>query len=645
MRILPVKLRNVEFKLILSSVDIKKFIVKSFKQDFTRRNLVDYLTEVLLKTKVIQKVNCNLLTIPFSVVRKLNKFSSSSFFTNTIERDISYMRRDEAFVYETVVNYTVQSKLITKLNGYFAIIVISKLVDQEVHKFHIYFPQLKRCFDFYLYKVDLFSAEIGLHKKAIEKGSKLNQSMDFKSYAAIKMENSEKSFPRIEGASAIHNFGRFNQKTIQRFRDEALGQDKSRSRIISGTPNNAQMRPSKINQSFNMLTIKAKITPRQANTIQSVTSNWLLNDLDDITSKNVLEIYAKYEQKALEIIKTEVLGHRRVNLKHTQECIETFAEPRTLKIESRRENFIRFYSAFYWRCMAQMLSMEERPTSLRIKLSKFEDRLSECIDSRMATIKGQLYFIGFYLYHGDGFEMAKLRVTSKTKIELRIRNISSQYDRLDILEFKDLILNIKSQKYYPYSEPNLGNLKIACSIGCRNVSKNLELHDLSKPRESIFLEKNLRNLLSPMMMESTPGLSILGITNNIPLSPTKVNDRIQDSFTRSQMNLTSRTLKSLGLAGKQNYLVLLARKLFLSDPGILLWILLEKSTGSILFAFYFTNTSQVQKRYARMDHFSDSLPYLEVLFKTCKFFEAGQRIYATIKNEFIRLYTLGTLFE
>jgi hypothetical protein len=633
MRISPIKLRNVEFKLVLSYVDIKKFLMKSFMQDINRRNIVDYLAEVLLLTKVIQKINCNLLAIPFSIVRKLNKFSSSSFFTNTIEKDISFTRQGEAFLDESVVSYKVRSKLIIKLNGYYAIVVVSMLVDQEANKYHIYFPQLKRSFEFFLYKSDLFSAEIGLHKQAIEKGSKLNQTIGFKKAFTKVIENTDKSLGKLENSGGLISRSRLNRRYQTKLRADAL--DNSRTSFSS-------IRPSK---SFHSPFSKALTTPRQARASRPVTSNFVLDDLDVITPVNVLEVYALYENKALEIIKDDVMSHRQVNLKHARECIETFANPRSLKIESRMNNFIKFYSAFYWRCMSQMIHIEERPTLLRVSLSRFEDKMTECIDSKLAIVKDQLFFVGFFMHHGDGFKLERLEISKDTKIEIRVKNLSIKYERVDMVTFKELIMNIKSKKFYPYSDPNLGNLKIACSIGCRNITKNLAMHNIRYPQESIFLEKNLRMLLSPIMIHNAPELSILGITSNIPLSPAKIKSRIHDSYIRSNMNLGKRLITSLGLADKPHTVVFLIRKIFLNDPAIQIWIFLEKNSNSIIFGFYFMETCQIEKRFIRMSFFADSLPYLSALFQTCKFFEAGERIYETMKNEYHRLYKLGTLFE
>lgn len=639
MRISPVKLRNIEFKLILSFIDIKRFLVKGFNEDINRRNIVDYLREVLSLTKVVNRINYNILTIPFSRVLRLSKFSESSFFTNTIEKDISFTRRGEAFLDEAIVNYNIESKVVMKINGKFAILVICKLVGAEVYKFHVYFPQLKKSFQFRLFEEDLFSAEIGLHHQAIQQGSKFNQSIGFGFSSARSLDFLEKSFPKAEGNSVLNS----DKKPKRRYPIKGLKKNESFSQIMK-VASNIQFFDDGHQRSRIGLT--NKLSAIQIS--RPILSNWILDDLDDITSKNVLEDYFKYEKKCFEIIRHDVLSRKEVNLKHTRECLETFADPKTLLMDSRSKNYKKFHTAFYWRCMLQMLSVTEAQKSLRVNLSKFEDSMQEFIDRKMVTIRGQLFMVSFALYHGDGFELADIAINQKSKVEVKLANLSQNYERTDLITFGHLIKIIRNKKFYPYSAPNVGNLKIACSIGCRNILLNLSLMDIRKPQNLLFLDKNLRFLLSPIIEEINPDKKsslVLGAIREGPISPRRTSTIIKLHYEKSSMNLTSRTFESMHLSKSDDFVVLLARKVFLLDPSIVLWILLEKRTYKIIFLFYFSKTSQIKKRATAVDFLSKTLYYLEVLLDTCRFSEAGERIFAAFKNEMIRLFYSGSLFD
>jgi hypothetical protein len=636
----------------LSYIDLKKFLVKGFRQQLNKVNLVEYLGEILALTVVIQKVNCNLLVIPFTLVRKLNRYSSSSFFTNTIEKDISYTRKGESFLDETVVNYKIQTKIITKHQGYYVIIVIAKLVHTDAYRFSLYFPQLKRNFEFVLYGPDLFSAEVGLHKQAINKGSAFNQSIGFRRASQIIAEKETSARPVNKGkrpSTLISAALKKGNNSFIKAANEKASRKRSDNSGLSGISRNTSkthtQRTEKPNLAISMVHRQPETGRNKSREPRFELNKRLLSGLEEITPKSVLEDYFRYEQKAYEIIRFEVLSHRQVNLKHTRECIETFSNPLSLLIPSRWRNFVKFYSAFYWRCMIQMMTINIENRSLRVTLSKFNDRLKECIESRIVNIQNLLFKIGFYVHNDKPFKLSQLKVEQGSKVEVIIENQSQNYQKIDVITFGALIKAIKGKKYYPYSRPTPGNLKIACAVGCRNISKNLEYLQVSRPENLLFIEKNMRLLLCPTMEETDHRLSIMGLTKSTSFSDSTKKIKLQSAFEGSSMNLSERLLNSLQLDPRRTDLILLVKKIFLRSPLVMKWILLNKSAGSILFVFYFAETGAVRKRSASLEVFSESLPYLQELLETCCFFEAGLRIHATMQNEFIRLFHLGTLFE
>ena len=654
MRISPVKYRNTEFRLILSYVDIKKFLVKGFRQEINKINLVDYLAEILRLTRVIQKLNCTLLAIPFALVRKLTHYSNSSFYTNTIEKDISFTRKGDSFLDDAVVNYQIQTKIITKLQGFFAIIVISKLVGTEAYKFNIYFPQLKRSFEFTLFKQDIFAAEVGLHKQAIKKGSTFNQTIGFRRMSTVSQSNeitekSGKPSTTLRGRDFVRP--QVNLKIMRKPESNLTKLAGSKRRISQsrGSSDTSRVFPAKEKNPSsirNPVNLKgtAKIKQEKLRNFLQLNDRVLIG-LDDISPKSVLEDYSKYEQKSFEIIRFEVMSHRQVNLKHTRECIETFANPSSLLIASRWRNYVKFYSAFYWRCMIQMLLLSVYPKCLRVTLSKFEDRLKECIESRICIIKGQQMMVGIYLHHDSGFSLEKLTVNLDTKVEVVLTNKSRNYSKMDVLTFSSLVMTIRSKRVYPYSKPTAGNLKIACAVGCRNVMRNLEHYPVKNAEYLLFIEKNMRLLLAPTIDDDARGLSILGLTKGMSFSPSTTKSKLKFAFNNSNMNLSKRMLKEMGLDGSVPHLILLIKKVFLTNPFINLWIFLNKANNKILFMFYIADSCQIRKRSINQSLVTESLPYLDILLQMCAFFKAGERIYAAMKNEMIRLYHLGTLFE
>lgn len=186
-------------------------------------------------------------------------------------------------------------------------------------------------------------------------------------------------------------------------------------------------------------------------------------------------------------------NHRKINLKHTRDCVLTFAGPETLVFEKRRVKYKKFSTAFYWKCMLQMLRIVPHRRCARVRISKYDGLLLETVYESENIIKEQLVGIRFSICHEAGYQHKQLLVRGNTEIDVQISNFSSQYTRQDRVTFYDLAQAFSTADVAV--TPTLGNLRILCRIANKTLAENLSVLELSKPSRTVFIQRNLRALL------------------------------------------------------------------------------------------------------------------------------------------------------
>lgn len=436
--------------------------------------------------------------------------------------------------------------------------------------------------------------------------------------------------------------------------------------VISGPRSNHDSKKESTNMLPNYLTHQ-----RQTEAVLKPSSKAIgrvLEGLDYVTPKNVLEEYEKYELKSVELIQEEVLNHRKINLKHTRDCVLAFAGPHTLSSDVRREKYKKFSTSFYWKCMLQMMSIVAKPKCARVLISKYDGKLLETVYESENIIKEELIRVRFTICHESGYQHKKLVITTRTEVDVELTNFTSHYTRSDRLTFLDLAHSFESSRLS--LEPKLGNLRILCRAANRTLVRSLSALSLSKANLIAFLQHNLRSLLVQPTVSiryySDVESKAHTTSNNDSLSRSKSQDDQETTDTIDSQNpikfsvlqslqrisstgdtkLQPRLVEDLNLDQTQCAFILLLKKLFIQgENSIVCWLYWNRVNSSVLVMFFTHEQSLVGKRTFWMDQLRRNLPFLEILLETCSFYQAGVRIFSLLKEQMLVEMHHGTLFD
>jgi hypothetical protein len=687
MRIIVTESRNREYKMVLSSMDVKRLFVKYNSAELSKSRLIEYLTRAVSLCRLIRTTNGDILAIPYLYIRKDNKYSRISYYSMVTD---SISSTGDSSLGTRIVTNEIEAKIITKIDGRYVIIVISSIRLLQMHRIMIYFPQSRRMFNYHFFKYDLFSSEIGLHsfltfalapkaqyKRVDLRSSILNKLIKSKKkslYVAAltgnrfsKMVDSDQRRPSIiSDASPTHQSVVNSPSEVATPSSRRGAERRTLAQNLISIPDYAPrteinmrnfstfqptvesptetVRPQYVS---NELTLKQE---EFGPDLAKYSKNPLLSDTMphlDITPANVLKSYMHYERKSLELLQLDAKEMRQINLRQTRECILIFAGTDGLSTREKRERYVEFYTVFYWRCIIMMLRLEYRPTALRVHVSRFEDLLKEIVLVKEFVMQEQLWRFGFFIYHKNEFKMGELEITEDSTILMEFTSLSKGYSRIDLITFQDLAKRLKNFIHVDLKRPSAGNLRILCKIAFEIIKENLIHHELNKPHKILFLDHNLKCLL----VKPTPATATATTAANAEQSnnldsqydPPVTEEVLKLSYFNSNMSLHQRLRSALSLAA-QDELILLHKDVLCLTPIVIVRTFLIKNSAEVLFVFHRSDSCNLSHKRMKVEDLNRKVPFVQTLFDLCLFEEAGCRIYETLKSTFYSNLVWGHLF-
>lgn len=644
MNIVHMAERNTEYKLILTNEDLQMMLARKIKKEISVANMIGYVSQVAPFIKLAVKSNFSMLAIPTEYLMRIYKFNNIAYLSSSVSKISHNEDFTNRFLQVKLVKFEVQCRIIIKLDRHFIVVVISKMKEIErrmnVFKIMLYYPKLLKQFQFFLYSDNVFSAEIGLHKQAIERGSKFSNALGFRSKDIISkqfLQQNSLDKRRLykqgtESSKLLFGMSQRNMGHPKRIDREEAMDDSLNLGVIDHSF--AGSNRSIANASIRNISI-AKNAARRFAALRKKKDEPILEELKTaiefgfmkVTPQNVLVEYDKYELKSIELIREEVMNHRKVNLKYTRECVLIYAGERNINSVDKRLRYKKFYTAFYWRCMMQMLKIDPKGKYLSVSLSKLTERLMEIIFEIDMLVDDQLYRVTFATLNSTKKELQKTQCSNDDYILVEVENISIEFIRRDVVTYRELIDLLRLAYFAQFKVPSKGNMRIACRRAARNIRAALSLVPFNSPSQSVFLDGNLKVLL-----ESPIWANIKSIEYKYTCEQKK--QLVIRSFLTSGKRVTKRYRQSADLptTGK---LILLHKKLFMSSPRKIVSIFYCKEKDIICFVFHQLNQCTSSSVTFEIDSILHHMPLIRSQLNTCSFQEIGSRLFGFYKNSLL----------